>query len=243
MGLNIGAASNQIMVKAQENRGVGKTTEDKLSDKAKELLDKLKDKYQDCDFFVGNSAADLKALSKSANKEFSVMFSSEELEKMASDEKYAEEKLKGMEDAISMSKKISEREGYLTDTGIVNSENGVVNKISFFVDDNGTTRMFAELEKTTQAQKERIEEAKEEKKAARKAEAKKAEDKKAEARKAEKKAGKPDAEVNKVEEKKPESEKVIIEASSIEELVEKINNFDWNSYQNTKVGEKVDYSV
>ena len=229
MGLNIGAASNQIMVKAQENKGVGKTTEDKLSDKAKELLDKLKDKYQDCDFFVGNSAADLKALSKSANKEFSVMFSSEELEKMASDEKYAEEKLKGMEDAISMSKKISEREGYLTDTGIVNSENGVVNKISFFVDDNGTTRMFAELEKTTQAQKERIEEAKEEKKAARKAEAKKAEAKK--------------AEDSKAEEKKPESEKVIIEASSIEELVEKINNFDWNTYQNTKVGEKVDYSV
>lgn len=229
MGLSIGAASNQIMVKAQENKGVGKTTEDKLSDKAKELLGKLKDKYQDCDFFVGNSADDLKALSKSANKEFSVMFSSEELEKMASDEKYAEEKLKGMEDAISMSKKISEREGYLTDTGIVNSENGVVNKISFFVDDNGTTRMFAELEKTTQAQKERIEEAKEEKKAARKAEEKKAEAKK--------------AEDSKAEEKKPESEKVIIEASSIEELVEKINNFDWNTYQNTKVGEKVDYSV
>lgn len=66
----------------------------------------LRKQYGDYDFFIGNSTDDLKALVKSGNKEFSVFFSNTELERMASNEKYAKEKLQSLEGAVRMSGQI-----------------------------------------------------------------------------------------------------------------------------------------
>ena len=42
---------------------------------------------------IGNGSDEIRSLSKSGNKEFSVIFSSAEIEKMANDEDYAAEKM------------------------------------------------------------------------------------------------------------------------------------------------------
>lgn len=71
---------------------ISRTNESGLSSKAQEFLKNLRKQYGDFDFFVGNSTDNLKALVKSGSKEFSVVFSSAELERMASDEKYAKQR-------------------------------------------------------------------------------------------------------------------------------------------------------
>ena len=86
------------------------SAEDKLSSKAKAYLEKLRKQFGDKDFFVlddinSDSATD--ALNKST-KEYSVLFSPDEIEKMAADEKYAEEKLNQIDNAVNMAEKIKQ---------------------------------------------------------------------------------------------------------------------------------------
>ena len=61
--------------------------EAKLSDKAKSFLENLRKKYGDYDFIVSNDMDTSKTVG--STKEYSVMFTAEELEKMAADEDYA----------------------------------------------------------------------------------------------------------------------------------------------------------
>ena len=63
-----------------------KSGEDKLSSKAKNYLDNLRKTYGDYDFIVADDGDDRRALLDKSDKEFSVIFSSSELERMASDE-------------------------------------------------------------------------------------------------------------------------------------------------------------
>ena len=102
------------------------------------------------------------------------------------------------------------------------------------VNDNGTATYFAVLEKSTAAQKERIEKKAQEKKAEKKAEARK------EAKKAEKERL----------EKSDDTETVTITASSMEELLQKIKDQSQlcmsdnvQTEAEKKVGQKFDYSV
>ena len=60
---------------AADTVDISQKNEEKLSSKAKEYLKSLREKYGDYDFLVGNSTDDLKTLSKSGSKEFSVIFS------------------------------------------------------------------------------------------------------------------------------------------------------------------------
>lgn len=195
---------------------ISETNEAKLSSKAQGLLKSLRNLYGDFDFFVGNSTDDLKALSKSGSKEFSVIFSNEELEKMADDADYAKEKIQAMENAVQMSKKISGQNEQISD--LVNSGDlaGMISKISITVDDKGGTKIFAELEKASEKQREQLEKAKE----------KRAEEKK----EAEK------------EEKVP-VKRTIVEAESVEELLEKIRNLDWDKVSEERLGARFDFTV
>ena len=104
---------------------------------------------------------------------------------------------------------------------------------------NGTASYFAVLEKSSAAQKERIE-----KKAAEKKEAKKAADRKAEAKKAEKKRK------DKLEEDDDDgdSDTITITASSIEDLIKKIGDYTQMSMSDNvltdseqKVGQHIDF--
>lgn len=160
------ASARREVGKKKEARGaespaISKANEGRLSSKAQEFLKNLRGRYEEYDFLVGNRADDLKALAKSGNKEFSVIFSNEELERMASDEKYAGEKLQGMEQAVKMSEKINEKYGFLRGFGKEGAASPEITRIGVVFGDNGATSFFAELEKSSVKQRERIEKAKE----------------------------------------------------------------------------------
>ena len=199
------------------NEGIKKetTAESKLSTDAQKYLDKLRDKYGDFDFFVAGMFDSGKGLSKNSTKEFSVIFGIDELERMARDEKYAEEKMRKVQTAVDMSKRICEEFGYERGGG----KNGTLSSVSVTFNQDGTTSIFAELEKTTEKQRERIESARE----------KRAEEKKAaEEKVAEKKAEEKKAEVGKDNmEDDPGVKRIMITAGNEDELIDQLKNLDW----------------
>lgn len=203
--------------------------ESKLSSKAQDFLKTLRSKYGDYDFLIGNSTDDLKTLSKSGSKEFSVIFSSAELERMANDEKYAEEKLQGVEGAVKMAKRIAEENGFTSAFG-KDSENGTINKISIAVGDDGSTKIFAELEKTSDKQKERIEKNRE----------KRSEDKKIAEKKKKESLDKKNPYGN---DDKDSVKRTTIEASTVEEFLEKVKDIDWTKVSDSHSGDKFNFSV
>ena len=124
--------------------------EDKLSAKAQDYLAKLRDKYGDYNFVVSNDMDTTKTLG--SDKEYSVMFTTEELEKMADDEEYAGKVMGQVGKAVDMLKDISEKD---LGEGVQFSQLGV----SF--DSEGNMKIFAQLEKLTEEQQKRLETAKE----------------------------------------------------------------------------------
>jgi len=100
--------------KAQTAGYMDKAKEQTLSGKAQEVLKQLREKYGDMDFMVADfkNAEEAKSVLSKGTKEFSVLFSSEELEKMASDEKYLKEKMRGIEGAVRMSDEINRKYGF-----------------------------------------------------------------------------------------------------------------------------------
>lgn len=199
-----------------------KGSESKLSGKAAAYLEKLRKTYGDFEFIVGSADDDLRSLVKNSSKEFSVIFSSDELEKMASDEKYAKEKMDAVHSAVRMSKQINEQFGFEGTFG--NARGSKITKIAISFNEDGSVSYFAELEKSLGKQKERIEKLRE----------KQSQEKKETARK---------------EKQKKESaatKKVTVEASSQEELIRKIKQIDWSEAktENRQVtGSKFDYSI
>ena len=187
-----------------------------LSKDAQAVLEKLKSKYGNMDFFVADpdSEDEAKEIMSRGTKEYSVMISSDELEKMAADEDYYNKNINTIDDAVKKSKEINEKFGAESDNG---KENGVgISQIGIKVNTDGTTSYFVELEKLSDKQKERIENAKE----------KRTEEKKEKAEKAQK--------------------KTYVQANSLEELEKKIKEIDWDSVKETKQeteGSRFDYSV
>ena len=182
-----------------------KSPEERLSAKAQDFLAKLREEYGDYDFIIADDVNDPKALDQ-ATKQYSVILRGDELERMANDEDYAKEVMGKVDSAVEMTKRIEEN-GEL-------GEGVQFKRISISFDDDGNMRLFADLEKMTTQQKERMEAAKE----------KRAEEKK-EAEK-EKHPGK---------EKATEAVKhTSIEASSEEELLEKLMNIDWDEIPEDK---------
>lgn len=169
--------------------------ETQLSEKAQALLKKLRETYGDMDFFAadfskGDNAKDI--LSK-ADKEFSVILTVDELEKMAFDEKYEKEYMEKVQGARRMSEQVSKEYGAISVSG--DAARTKVNKIGISINEDGTTTFFAELEKASQQQRERIESAREEKLAERKNQA---------------------------------GQTMVVQADSIEELIERIKEVNWD---------------
>lgn len=212
--------------KATDREAAVRSSEDKLSDTAKSYLDNLRKSYGDYDFIVADAGDDKKALLGQSNKEFSIIFSSTELEKMAKDEKYASEKLQQMENAVKLSEKISARfdseRAWGSDVGI--------NRIGIELKEDGSVSIFAELEKSSNKQRELMEKARE----------KRAEEKK--------------EQVRKVSEKKYEDlynkkddavKRTVVEAGTESELFDKIGKIDWSKIQSESInaGNRFDMSV
>lgn len=197
-----------------------------FSDAAQKLLEKLKKTYGDkMDIMVADfeSDDDAREILSRGTKEFSVLFSTDELEKMAADENYEKENMSRVEDAIRMSKEINEKYDSQSESD-EDGEKGTITRIGISFNSDGTTSFFVELEKSSAQQKERIEKTKEEH----------AEEKKAEAKKK-----------DKDQEAKP-AKRVTVAASSEEELLEKMNEVDWSKIKEESVpaeGGRFDFSI
>ena len=204
--------------KSKSEGSVAQINESKLSDKAKAYLEKLRGKYGDYDFVVGNDDDDLDELMEGTSKEFSVIFSNEELERMADDEAYGESQMNRVEEAVATARKLAEELG-----AGETDENGVAtgtyfNRFGITLNADGTISIFAEMENITARQREAAEEAREQR----------AEDKK--------EAEKEEAEKSTEEAAKELREKysvkfATISASSGEELLEKVRGIDWSQIE------------
>lgn len=202
---------------------VDKEKESGLSRQAQDLLKQLRNKYKDMDFMALNKGDNAKEMLSKGTKEFSVLFSSDELEKMASDDKYLEEKIKGMEGAVRMSKEINQKFGYEQALGAAGTKDTEITRIGIEFRDDGSTSFFAELEKTSAKQKERIEEGRD---------AKRTESQKNN---------------NNIYSKNNNAVKrTTVQADSMEVLLEKIKKVNWEDIRAEKVsgiGERYDFSI
>lgn len=140
-----GEAKGAEKTSGKDTGAAGKT---KLSQKAQALLEKLQKTYKNMDFMAadyknGTEAGDI--LSR-GTKEFSVLFSPEELEKMASDKKYEKEYMAKIQGAVQMSDQINRQFGFESGLG-KNAESSQLTKVGMSFNSDGTTTLFASLEK------------------------------------------------------------------------------------------------
>lgn len=118
-----------------------------LSDKAQDLLKRLQKTHANMDFMVAGKGDRAEEILSRGTKEFSVLFSAEELEKMASDEKYEKEYMGRVQGAVRMSEQINKQFGF----GPA-SEKGNVTKIGIAFGGDGSASFFASLEKMSEKQ-------------------------------------------------------------------------------------------
>ncbi len=208
----------------------GKTIgQPKLSDKAAEYYKELKKKFSNMDFILVSN--DMKEIAKSRAGSYSnpnkmvVLIDEEKLERMATDEKFR----KQYESIISSAgTKLPQMKASL------GSNASSVKAFGMQVNDGGTASFFAVVDKSLAAQKKRIEKNAEQKKTAAKKEAKKAAEEKWTEKREEKTETKEDL--------------VTVSASSIEELLKKINDIVYDARSNSvwteeekAIGQHIDF--
>ena len=176
-----------------------------LSDRAKALLQELKKTYTNMDFIVADYDSEEEAASylSRGTKEYSVLIDSEELERMAADDSVKEQNLAYLDDAVG---KLEEMKTQLGDR-----EDEVVH-IGITIGKDGEMTFFAELEKAGERQKAFIDSIRESKKEA-----------------AEKAASDKTDPRHSHYQDYERSKRTTVYASSVEELLEKIKNVDWDS--------------
>ena len=199
--VEISDAGLNALTKLQSTDTDNQTGETKLSAKAQSYLENLRKKYGDYDFIISDNMDTAQTVG--STKQYSVILTPEELERMAEDDDYAQKVMGNVGKAVDILKDISEK-----DLG-----DGVqFSQLSVSFDSEGNMKLFAELEKLSDEQKERLELAKQ----------KRAEQQKA----TEEKTQSPD------ENDQPELTSILfksanVEADSEEELLYKIFGIDW----------------
>lgn len=228
---------------AETKRTGSELREPKLSEAADKLLKKLRSTYGNMDFMVADfkNAEEAKDVISRGTKEISVLFSTDELEKMASDEKYEKEYMDRVQGALRMSDEINRQFGFESAFGRddKNSEiNSQITRIGISFNSDGTTSFFAELEEISESQRERIKKMQEEKLAKKQEDTKSTEDKKQTENK------------NQTEhpEIKPDKDLkyTVVQADSREELIKKIREVDWNTIKTVNepdTGRRFDFSI
>ncbi len=208
------AGRNTSNTKAANTRNAVAAKEDKtptLSKAAQKLLKDLQKKYSNMDFMVADYETEEEAaayLSKGTS-DYSTLLTPEELEKMAADDSVKEKNLKTLDEAVS---KLDDMKNQLGEEG----KN--VTRVGMAIGKDGEVSFFAELEKSSEKQRERIEQRREDNRAAAK-EAKKAEQEDRRNRPLER-----------------PGKRTTVFASSVEELAEKIGQVDWDKVKDETYG-------
>ena len=208
-------------------KGEALSPEDQLSDKAKDYLAKLRKSRKNVDFRISEKGMENNYLAKKSNKEFTIVLTNEEIERMATDKAFEKKQLyiidKTMQDMLKASLGIGENNG----SGKTNTSD--IKDIALTLKEDGSTELIASLEKSSKSAKQ-IAKDKEKKRETEKLEEKRLE-KKLAAEKDKKKVA------EKADEKKAEKEtvkRVEVKAKTIEELVEKMKNIDWDKVPETE---------
>lgn len=248
-GVNQTTQTQPVYEKTKEKtQNLGKTIgEPKLSEKAQKYYDKLKSKYGNMDFILVSK--DMKETAETnaakyanANKTV-VLIDEEKIERMANDEEYRK-KYEGI---------ISGATAQLAQ--IKNSMGASASNVKTYgikINDGGNASFFAVVDKSIAAQKERIQ-----KKAKEKAEAKKEAAKEAREERLEEARAKKDERADKIDEKNAddyqssnEEDYVTVWASSVEELMNKINDTIYAAMSDQveteaemTIGHHIDFSV
>ena len=205
-------AAYEMQVKAvksfvEENSGGNEQKSPELSTKAQDLLGKLQDQYGDkYDFFVVDSEEDLKNFNGQGTNGYSVVFTKDELERMDNDEEYAKKVMDTVDSIVGMTKKMEES-GEL-------GEGVKLKSVMISVGEDGNMKLFAQLEKMSEEQEERLEKAKE----------KKADEQAEKEKKAETEASPP--------------KWAQVEGSSVDELLKNILALDWEKIAEQKQNEE-----
>ena len=211
-----------------------------LSDKARALLEELQQKYSNMDFIVADyeSEEEAQTLLSRGTKEYSVLIDPETLEKMAADEETKNKYLGIIDDATSQ---LGQMMNELGDDG------AEVTRVGITIHDDGTVSYFAEMEQLSEKQKERIQAARDEKKAEAKEEEKKAKDKQYTDWVQRQQDGSRVGLWHR-DYRTPFSDtakRTVVQANSIEGLKEAIRGVDWEKLKTTqfrKTGEHFDFS-
>ncbi len=215
-----------------------------LSEKAAKYYEELKRKYSGMDFILvseDQKAAARAQAGKYANpNKMVVLIDEEKIERMAEDESYRKQYESVIANASSGMSKMAK--------SLSGKTNANIKGFGMEVKDNGLTSFFAVLDKSSAAQKARIE-----KKAAEKKEARKAEKKKAAKQEQEERLEKSrQARAEKAEAGRPgnDGDTVTITANSMEELIQKINDYMYmgmsdriQTEEEKQVGQGFDYSI
>ena len=206
----------------------------KLSDKAKALLEELKAKYADTDFMVASYSSDEEAQQylSQGNKAFSVLIDPEDLEAMANDEQVKTKTLSLLDDARQ---NLTGLQDQLKEEGDTS-----VKSLGVTINTDGKVSYFAELEKMSQTQKDRIDKIRENK-AEEKAEADKKEAQK------DKEEWMDAVKSDRFHTNLPQIDKhTTVYADSVEELLEQIRNVNWDDIAEEKAipaGRRFDLSI
>ena len=243
------AAKGTQATKGEKTKAL--SAEEGLSDKAKTYLKNLRRSRGHVDFRIAEKGKENDALAGKSNKEFTVVLSNEEIEKMATDKKFEREQLNTLDQTV--------KSMLMAQTGIGNN-NGAnktnvedIKSIAAKTQEDGTTMLIASLEKSTSSVRKIAEEQdkkREAKKLEEKQDAKRAAEKEAlkEDKKSEKaqKSGK-SGKVEKTDSKDKLSDKekairetedleaaektavkrVEVRGRTIEELMENMKKLDW----------------
>ncbi len=225
---------------ARKSGNYGKTIGDaKLSKEGAEYYEKLKKQYGNMDFILVSK--DQKANAQSTACKYAdphktaVLIDEEKTERMATDENYRKQYEGIIKNAASG---LSQLKAKMEASGQSNNVIGYGMKVN----DGGTASFFAVMKKSGDSQKARIEKKAEKKKAERKAAEKKAEKKDKEERLKE-------ARMERAQSSKVSNEDTVtIEANSMEELLQKISDYNFNYMSDnveteaeTMVGHNIDF--
>lgn len=200
--VEISDAGLNALTKVQSTDTGNQTDAPKLSAKAQSYLDKLREKYGDYDFIISNNMDTAQTVG--STKAYSVILTPEDIERMAEDDDYAQKVMGNVNKAVDILNDVSGK-----DLG----EGVQFSQLSVSFDTEGNMKLFAQLEKLSDEQAKRLEAAKE-----RRAEQQKA------------------AEQNdkSLDDEQPELTSILfksadVEATSQEELFNKIFSIDWTN--------------
>ena len=208
------SSSKETAATQKKSGSLGKTIGNPtLSEKGQKYYEELKKKYSDMDFILVSEDMKMQAKAQAASyanpDKMVVLIDEDKVERMAEDEAYRNQ----YEGIIS-----GARTQFSQMKSSLDQSSANVKTFGMQINDNGTASYFAVIDKSLTSQKERI---------ARKAEEKKAAEKKAAKKEAEENAK--EANVKKANAKssdtvKEKEDTVMVTASSLEELLQKIND-------------------